>query len=252
MGSERTNKETVLARSYQHFNNGGIHMSLIRHDSIPEDQGEDWYTTLWLETELRNMGSAATSRIQVFATTLKILAHFSAEIGKLVDVIDPNYLRSIDADITLSDGRELRYRGPNEDGTRTGITEVDKVNDDAERAASGSIGCEDGDDADQEDGDVVDPDTDFDDDHPAYENDNESPGDIPLSIYPTVASEGKPAFMLKIGKDEGSPTVFLRALSLADLINLEGAAAKARLDYEVGDAPKSLGLPHWQQNKSEE
>lgn len=220
--SERINKETVLATSYQRFNNGGIHMSLIRHDSIPEDEGEDRYTTLWLETQLRNMGSAAVSRIQVFATTLKVLAHFSDEIAKLVDVIDPNYLRTIDADITLSDGTELRYRGPSEDGSRTGVTLV------------GSI--DPADDMDDSDTDAVDPD--FDPDHPNYTADNAmfEPAYRRINrmalFKRAPGEEGEPQFTLGLSVD-GEPERF--DLTLQDVINLEGLASSARLNYESND-----------------
>lgn len=121
--SARKDVEVVIAEAYQHFNNGGVTFRLVRLDSIPDDANEKTYTRLFLETSMSNMGITTATRVPVFATTVNILQHFATGIADLGSIIDPTYLQSIDAEVTMLDTATVRYCGPNE--VRTGVVKAD-------------------------------------------------------------------------------------------------------------------------------
>ncbi len=104
---DRDDHEEVLFKSYQHFNNGGLYMRLIRHTSYGRDG--DAYVSHFMETELRNMGLTNTSRIAILPTTIKALegfiAAYSAEFPR-----DPNYLRPIEAELQFGDSPKETWR----------------------------------------------------------------------------------------------------------------------------------------------
>lgn len=106
--------ETIIADAAQNFNNGGIYYSLIREDIMQNGVVVPNYTRLFLQITTSNMGIKQTSRVQVFSTTLPILQQFAFDIAKLVGQIDPSWLSSIDADITINKDTysptELHYR----------------------------------------------------------------------------------------------------------------------------------------------
>jgi uncharacterized surface anchored protein len=94
--------ETIIADAHQNFNNGSISYALIRIDQMVDGEVKPNTTRLFLEITNSNMGISTSSRVQVFSTTLPILQHFAFDIQKLVGQIDPAWLSTIEADITLN------------------------------------------------------------------------------------------------------------------------------------------------------
>jgi hypothetical protein len=142
--SKRTLVTTSLGHVYQHFNNGGIYFNLEREDRIPEDEGDNIYTSLFLTITLSNMGITSSTRTHMFATSAPILEKLALMIREQGLSIDPTYLNPIDAHFKIADNEEYTLKADGEIRPESDYDEIGQctARDDGDEGDEGTEGTD--------------------------------------------------------------------------------------------------------------